>query len=164
MFSSCPERRPHHRRRYPGARLAVIPKPAGVLAQIPDPRVRRERELARFRLHLVKHRSQLKNWIHSTLISSGAPARSQTSSGSRAASCSPSSICRALARNIDAGLALIDQLEAQVAEVNAKLRASGAGHPRAEALDGCRGSAALGQRPVSSVRGSGRCRRSRPRS
>jgi transposase len=26
---------------------------------LPDPRVRRERELARFRLHLVKHRSQL---------------------------------------------------------------------------------------------------------
>ena len=27
---------------------------------LPDPRVRRERELARFRLHLVKHRSMLK--------------------------------------------------------------------------------------------------------
>ena len=26
---------------------------------LPDPRVRRERELARFRLHLVKHRSQI---------------------------------------------------------------------------------------------------------
>jgi transposase len=28
---------------------------------LPDPRVRREREQARFRLHLVKHRSMLKN-------------------------------------------------------------------------------------------------------
>ena len=38
---------------------------------LPDPRVRRERELARFRLHLIKHRSQLKNRIHSGLMSFG---------------------------------------------------------------------------------------------
>jgi hypothetical protein len=30
--------------------------------------VREERELARFRLHLIKHRSMLKHRIHSTLI------------------------------------------------------------------------------------------------
>ena len=35
--------------------------------------MRQERELARFRLHLVKHRSQLKHRIHSTLISFGRP-------------------------------------------------------------------------------------------
>src|SRR5437764_10185967 len=40
---------------------------------LPDPAIRRERELARFRLHLVKHRSALKNRIHSTLISFGKP-------------------------------------------------------------------------------------------
>ena len=40
---------------------------------LPDPRVRSERELARFRLHLVKHRSQLKQRIHSTLMSFGRP-------------------------------------------------------------------------------------------
>jgi transposase len=40
---------------------------------LPDPRVRRERELARFRLHLVRHRSSLKNRIHSTLITFGKP-------------------------------------------------------------------------------------------
>ena len=33
---------------------------------LPDPRVRREREQARFRLHLVKHKSMLKHRIHST--------------------------------------------------------------------------------------------------
>ena len=55
---------------------------------LPDPRVRRERELARFRLHLVKHRSQLKHRIHSALMSFGRPARSRISSGSRAGSCS----------------------------------------------------------------------------
>ena len=40
---------------------------------LPDPRVREERELARFRLHLVKHKSALKNRIHSTLINFGVP-------------------------------------------------------------------------------------------
>ena len=34
---------------------------------LPDPRIREERELARFRLHLVKHKSALKCRIHSTL-------------------------------------------------------------------------------------------------
>src|SRR6266568_1130996 len=39
----------------------------------PDPRIREERELARFRLHLVEHRSAPKNRIHSTLINFGRP-------------------------------------------------------------------------------------------
>lgn len=37
---------------------------------LPDPQLRRERERARFRLHLVKHRTSL-NRIHSTLIAFG---------------------------------------------------------------------------------------------
>jgi transposase len=40
---------------------------------LPDPQVREERELARFRLHLVKHKSALKNRIHSTMINFGRP-------------------------------------------------------------------------------------------
>ncbi len=40
---------------------------------LPDPSVRRERELARFRLHLVRHRTTLKNRIHATLITFGQP-------------------------------------------------------------------------------------------
>ena len=40
---------------------------------LPDPMVREERELARFRLHLVKHKSALKCRIHSTLINFGRP-------------------------------------------------------------------------------------------
>jgi len=97
---------------------------------LPDPRVRRERELARFRLHLVKHRSQLKNRIHSALISFGRPCPVTDLFGVAGR--------RLLAEldlpepwrgNIDASLALIDQLEAQVEEVNAKLRSSGAEHP-----------------------------------
>ena len=40
---------------------------------LPDPSIRRERELARFRLHLVRHRTTLKNRIHATLIAFGHP-------------------------------------------------------------------------------------------
>jgi transposase len=40
---------------------------------LPDARIREERGLARFRLHLVKHKSALKNRAHSTLINFGKP-------------------------------------------------------------------------------------------
>ena len=55
---------------------------------LPDPRVRRERELARFRLHLVKHRTQLKHRIHASLMSFGKPCPVTDLFGSRGASCS----------------------------------------------------------------------------
>jgi transposase len=35
---------------------------------LPDPKVRAERERARWRLHLVRHRSRLKHRVHSTLL------------------------------------------------------------------------------------------------
>ena len=38
---------------------------------LPDPRVRGERERARFRLHLVKHRTMLTNRINQTLVAHG---------------------------------------------------------------------------------------------
>jgi transposase len=40
---------------------------------LPDPSIRRERELARFRLHLVRHRTTLKNRIHVGLVAFGHP-------------------------------------------------------------------------------------------
>jgi transposase len=40
---------------------------------LPDPEIRAERERARFRLHLVRHRVQLKNRVHQTLIAFGQP-------------------------------------------------------------------------------------------
>jgi len=40
---------------------------------LPDPAVRGERERARFRLHLVRHRVMLKNRIHASLMSFGKP-------------------------------------------------------------------------------------------
>ena len=40
---------------------------------LPDPAVRAERERARFQLHLVRHRTALKNRIHATLFAFGHP-------------------------------------------------------------------------------------------
>jgi transposase len=40
---------------------------------LPDPRVRAERERARWRLHLVRHRSSLKQRVHAVLLAHGKP-------------------------------------------------------------------------------------------
>src|SRR5206468_4644980 len=40
---------------------------------LPTPDVRAERERARFRLHLVRHRVMLKNRVHATLLAFGKP-------------------------------------------------------------------------------------------
>jgi transposase len=40
---------------------------------LPTPGVRAERERARFRLHLVRHRTALKNRVHATLLAFGRP-------------------------------------------------------------------------------------------
>ena len=97
---------------------------------LPDPRVRRERELARFRLHLVKHRSQLKHRIHSALMSFGRPCPVTDLFGVAGRELlGELDLPEPWRGNIDASLLLIDQIEAQVEEINAKLRASGADHP-----------------------------------
>ena len=54
--------------------LAVLSERARVPAiWLPDPTVRSLCQQARFRLHLVKHRSMLKHRIHSTLMTFGEP-------------------------------------------------------------------------------------------
>jgi transposase len=96
---------------------------------LPDPRVREERELARFRLHLVKHKSALKNRVHSTLINFGKPCPVTDLFGAEGR--------RLLARllvpepwraNITASVALIDDLEGQIAEINRRLKEGHAEH------------------------------------
>ena len=97
---------------------------------LPDPRVRRERELARFRLHLVKHRSQLKHRIHSALMSFGRPCPVSDLFGVEGRELlGRLEIPEPWRGNIDASVQLIDCLEAQIAEINAELRAGGANHP-----------------------------------
>jgi transposase len=97
---------------------------------LPDPRVRRERELARFRLHLVKHRSQLKHRIHSILMTFGKPCPVTDLFGVEGrALLDRLEIPEPWRGNIDASLVLIDQLERQTAEINHQLRTGGADHP-----------------------------------
>ena len=97
---------------------------------LPDPQVREERELARFRLHLVKHKSALKNRIHSTMINFGRSCPVTDLFGAEGR--------RLLAKldvpepwrgNVTASLRLIDELEDQIADVNRRLKASHADHP-----------------------------------
>jgi len=97
---------------------------------LPDPSVREERELARFRLHLVKHKSALKNRIHSTLINFGKPCPVTDLFGLEGR--------RLLKRlrvpepwrgNITASIELIDDLERQIAEINRRLKEGHAEHP-----------------------------------
>ena len=97
---------------------------------LPDPRVREQRELARFRLHLVKHKSALKNRIHSTLINFGRPCPLTDLFGVQGR--------RLLERlqvpepwrgNISASTLLIDQLEEQIAKINQRLIDAHADHP-----------------------------------
>jgi transposase len=97
---------------------------------LPDPRVREERELARFRLHLVKHKSALKNRIHSTLINFGRPCPVTDLFGVEGR--------KLLARldvpepwrgNLAAALSLIDDLERQIDAVNRRLKDGHADHP-----------------------------------
>src|SRR5438105_8226630 len=40
---------------------------------LPDPEIRAERERARFRLHLVRHRTALKQRVHAVLLAHGKP-------------------------------------------------------------------------------------------
>jgi transposase len=96
---------------------------------LPDPRVREEREFARFRLHLVKHKSALKCRIHSTLINFGKPCPVTDLFGVEGR--------RLLERlevpepwrgNITASLELIDDLERQIAEINRRLKEGHADH------------------------------------
>jgi len=96
---------------------------------LPDPRVRAERERARFRLHLVRHRTALKNRIHATLITFGRPNPMADLFGVGGR--------RLLARldlpepwasNLVASLRLIDELETEIEACEAELRRLGADH------------------------------------
>jgi transposase len=96
---------------------------------LPDPRVRREREQARFRLHLVKHRSMLKNRIHSVLINWGKPCPVTDLFGVAGRRLLDElEIPQPWRDSIDASLLLIDDLEAQIAKVASQLKAGGADH------------------------------------
>ena len=90
---------------------------------LPDPTIRRERELARFRLHLVKHRSMLKHRIHSTLINFGRPCPVSDLFGLAGRELlGRLDLDEPWRQTVDASLHLIDELDYQIAELGKELR------------------------------------------
>src|SRR5499433_1657784 len=96
---------------------------------LPDPQVRAERERARWRLHLVRHRSSLKQRVHAVLLTHGKPCPVSDLFGIRGR--------QLLARldlpepwqgTIEASLRLIDDLEREIGECERELRRLGANH------------------------------------
>lgn len=106
------------------SRLALVPA-----LWLPDPAIRAERERARWRLHLVRHRTALKNRIHQTLIAFGHP-------------CPVSDLFGARGQQVLTGLALpepwrgtvaasrqlLDDLDRQLEQCERELRTLGADH------------------------------------
>jgi transposase len=97
---------------------------------LPDPAVRGERERARWRLHLARQRTALKNRVHATLLAFGVPCPVSDLFGAggrelleRLALPDP------WAQTVTASLALIDDLNRQIAGCERELRALGADHP-----------------------------------
>lgn len=97
---------------------------------LPDPSIRAERERARFRLHLVKHRTALKNRIHSTLITFGQPVPVSDLFGSDGrALLAGLQIPAPWATTLQTALELVDDLERRIGQCEAELRRLGADHP-----------------------------------
>ena len=97
---------------------------------LPDPEVRAEREQARFRLHLVKHRSMLKHRSHATPITFGHPCPVTDLFGVAGRELLDRlSIPEPWRGTLEASLSLIDDLDAEIDLVNRRLRLSGAQHP-----------------------------------
>ena len=97
---------------------------------LPDPHVREERELARFRLHLVKNKTALKNRVHSTLINFGrACPVSELFGPAGRRLLERLEIPEPWRSNVTASVVLIDDLERQIDELNRRLRDGHADHP-----------------------------------
>jgi transposase len=91
--------------------------------------------LARFRLHLVKHRSALKNRLHSTLISFGKPCPVTDLFGLAGRELLQKlELPEPWRHSVDVSLHLIDELDLQIAELCKGLRSSSADHRYAPLL------------------------------
>ena len=96
---------------------------------LPDPRVRREREQARFRLHLVKHKSMPGHRIHATLMTFGQPCPVSDLFGLEGRKLLDQfQIPQPWRETVDASLYLIDYLESEIDAIERELRSSGAEH------------------------------------
>src|SRR5512132_4169994 len=88
---------------------------------LPDPSIRRERELARFGLHLVKHRSMLEHRVHATLITFGHPCPVTDLFGIAGRQLLERlDVPQPWRATVDASLRLMDDLEAQIQTINTR--------------------------------------------
>jgi transposase len=96
---------------------------------LPDPHVRAERERARFRLHLVRHRTSLKQRVHSVLLAHGHPCPvSDLFGASGRALLERIALPEPWRGTVRASLRLIDELEQEVAACERELQRLGADH------------------------------------
>jgi transposase len=96
---------------------------------LPDPEVRAERERARFRLHLVRHRSSLKQRVHAVLLAHGQPCPlSDLFGASGRQLLERMALPEPWRGTVQASLRLIDQLEQEVACCEHELARLGADH------------------------------------
>jgi transposase len=96
---------------------------------LPSPELRREREISRFRLHLVKHRSTLKSRVHSTLIAFGHQVPMADLFGVAGRKLLAGlDLPEPWRGHVDASLELIDDLDRRIGAIERELQRSGADH------------------------------------
>ena len=96
---------------------------------LPDPGVRGHRERARWRLHLVRHRTALKNRIHATLLAFGHPCPVSDLFGTAGRRLLDGlGLPEPWAGDVVAALRLIDVLNGEIDDCEAALRREGATH------------------------------------
>ena len=107
---------------------------------LPDPASRAERERARFRLHLVKHRTALKNRVHSILVAHGIPnANSDLFGNGGRRMLERLQLPEPWRSTTTATLALIDVLDEQIDACERELKQLGADHRYVPLLITCPG-------------------------
>jgi transposase len=102
---------------------------------LPSPGVRAERERVRWRLHLVKRRTALKNRVHSILIAFGYPKLASDLFGAAGrAQLETLEFPDPWHSNLVAALRLIDELDTDIVSCERDLRRLGADHPYVKLL------------------------------
>ncbi len=97
---------------------------------LPTPGIRADRERARFRLHLVRHRTALKNRVHAALIAFGHPCPVSDLFGAAGRELlGRLELPEPWAGTVQASLELIEDLDARISGCEAELRRLGADHP-----------------------------------
>src|SRR5438132_371696 len=106
------------------SRLELVPT-----IWLPTERVRAERERARFRLHLVRHRSSLKQRVHAILLAHGRPCPVADLFGlSGRALLARLELPEPWSAHVEASLRLVDELDAEIDACERELRRLGREH------------------------------------